>query len=203
MDRVVAAALSNDGSTCTSLLDRVRARDGPAWRRLVQLYGSLIYHWCVESSLSSEDAADVAQEVFRSVATGIADFHHDREQDTFRGWLRTITLNKIRDLARHRARQPRAVGGTEHQIFLTGLADAEPSQERDDRGTQNVLYRRALDLIQGDFEERTWRAFWLTVVEEQSPDAAAAALAMSPAAVRKAKSRVLRRLREELHAEEA
>ena len=198
MDQSAKASYSTGGSTCTSLLDRIRAQDALAWHHMVQLYGPLIYHWCRHSSLSNDDAADVAQEVFRSVASHIADFHRDRQGDTFRGWLRTITLNKIRDLARRRAQEPVAVGGSEHQMFLTEAADVPPPDESDDGGAESLLYRRALDLIHGDFEERTWRAFWLTVVEDYSADDAAARLAMTPVAVRKAKSRVLRRLRETL-----
>jgi RNA polymerase sigma-70 factor (ECF subfamily) len=59
------------------------------------------------------------------------------------------------------------------------------------------LYRRALDLIRGEFEERTWQAFWLTAVEGWDTSAVAAELEMSPVAVRIAKSRVLARLRAE------
>lgn len=52
-------------------------------------------------------------------------------------------------------------------------------------------------LTRNEFEERTWQAFWLTTVEEKSPSLVAQTLEMTPAAVRQAKSRVLRRLREE------
>jgi len=60
------------------------------------------------------------------------------------------------------------------------------------------LARRAVALMQTDFEERTWRAFWLAAVEHQPPASVAEQLGMSTAAVYMAKSRVLRRLREEL-----
>ena len=63
-----------------------------------------------------------------------------------------------------------------------------------DRG----LFERALELIRGEFEERTWHAFWLTAVEDHPTGEVALELVMTPGAVRVAKSRVLRRLREEL-----
>jgi RNA polymerase sigma-70 factor, ECF subfamily len=56
------------GSTSSSLIDLARAGDDRAWRMIVQLYGSLLYHWCRQSSLQPADAADVVQEVFRTVA---------------------------------------------------------------------------------------------------------------------------------------
>ncbi len=55
-----------------------------------------------------------------------------------------------------------------------------------------------LALMQSDFEETTWRAFWLTAVEGQTAPLAAQQIGISTAAVYMAKSRVLRRLREEL-----
>ncbi len=53
-------------------------------------------------------------------------------------------------------------------------------------------------VMQTDFEKSTWRAFWLTAVELLRPQAVAEERDISVAAVYKAKSRVLRRLREEL-----
>jgi RNA polymerase sigma-70 factor (ECF subfamily) len=53
-------------------------------------------------------------------------------------------------------------------------------------------------MVRGEFEERTWQAFWQTVIGGRAPRDVAADLGMSPGAVRVAKSRVLHRLREEL-----
>jgi RNA polymerase sigma-70 factor (ECF subfamily) len=62
----------------------------------------------------------------------------------------------------------------------------------------SALLRRGLELIRGEFEPRTWQAFWLTAVEGRSPKDVAHELGMSDGAVRVAKSRVLHRLRTEL-----
>ena len=52
--------------------------------------------------------------------------------------------------------------------------------------------------MRGEFEERTWQAFWLTAIEGRLPDALVDVLGMTPAAIRQAKSRVLRRLKQEM-----
>lgn len=187
-------------STSSSLVDRVKARDGDAWRRLVDLYGPVVYGWCRRAGLRPEDAADAGQEVFSSVARGIAEFRHDQPGQTFRGWLWTITRNKIHDHFRALGRQPAAVGGSDFQQFLSHLptdsADRSSAVAPDPPAAG--LCRRALELIRSDFEDRTWQAFWLVTVEGQSPTDVAAQLGMTPTAVRKAKSRVLQRLRQEL-----
>lgn len=55
-----------------------------------------------------------------------------------------------------------------------------------------------MNLIRTEFSENAVQAFTLTVLEEQAAPVVAAKLGMTPAAVRKAKSRILKRLREEL-----
>jgi RNA polymerase sigma-70 factor (ECF subfamily) len=61
-----------------------------------------------------------------------------------------------------------------------------------------ALYHRALSQVRSQFEERTWTTFWRVAVEGRSPAEVAAQMGMTPTAVRQAKSRVLRRLKEEL-----
>ena len=55
-----------------------------------------------------------------------------------------------------------------------------------------------LGLVRHEFEDRTWRAFWRVTVEGHSPAEVAAEMGITPSAIRQAKSRVLRRLKEEL-----
>ncbi len=186
-------------STSLSLLERIKAHDQAAWERMVGLYSPLVYRWCRQSGLQAADAADVGQEIFRSVARKIAEFRRDRESDTFRGWLRAITRNKIRDCFRRQRTEPVGAGGTEAQARLLQVEDFD--WEKDDppsnEGDRKVLYRRAVEFVHKEFGERTWQAFWRVAVEEHRPGDVALDLGMSLNAVYLAKSRVLRRLREE------
>jgi len=187
-------------STSRSLLRRAREHDAAAWQKLTAVYTPLVYQWCRQAGLQTSDAADVVQEVFRSVATGLDGFRKERPEDTFRGWLWTITRNKIRDHYRASAGRPEAQGGTTAHVQLQQLPDEAPSDADDATGERlhSKLARRAVSLMQTDFEESTWRAFWLTAVELQPPQSVAEQLGVSAAVVYMAKSRVLRRLREEL-----
>jgi RNA polymerase sigma-70 factor (ECF subfamily) len=191
----------SSGATSRSLLERVKANEAAAWDRLVGLYAPLVFQWCRRWNLHDEDTADILQEVFQSVVTHIEGFRKARPEDTFRGWLRTITRNKVRDHFRRRGREPNAIGGSAAQVRLAQFPDPDLAEE-EDRGKDDDadwgLFHRALNLIRNEFEERTWQAFWRTAVEGQAPTDVGAELSMSPGAVRVAKSRVLRRLREEL-----
>jgi RNA polymerase sigma-70 factor (ECF subfamily) len=183
-------------STSLTLLERIRERDQEAWRRLLHLYAPLVARWCGLKGVRGQDADDVQQEVFRAVAASLDNFRRDRTGDTFRGWLRGITRNKLLDHFRHRESQPEARGGTDAHRNLQQIAESElPDETEEELGG---LYQRALELVRSEFEERTWNAFWRVAVEGQNVSDIAADLGVTPAAVRKAKSRVLHRLREEI-----
>jgi RNA polymerase sigma-70 factor (ECF subfamily) len=184
------------GSTAPSLMQQVKARDPRSWQRLVNLYGPLIYSWSRRSGLQASDAADIVQEVFRAVATHIGGFERTKG-GSFRAWLATITRNKIHDHWRRRANAPAAAGGSEAQGRLLQLPAEESGDSADGSGDMGGLLRVALELIRSEFEERSWQAFWRVTVEGRLPSEVAAELAMSLNGVYVAKSRILRRLREE------
>lgn len=191
--------MNDPQATSLTLLQRAQARQPAAWERLVDLHAPLVLHWCRRAGLKEQDAADVFQEVFRSVAEHLAEFRRDRPGDSFRGWLRTITRNKALDHFRRQQRQPAASGGSDAQRLLMEVPDL--SSEDADPTERDLMTRQlhqALDLIRPEVEEKTWKAFWMVQIDNREPRDAAAELGMTPAAVRKARYRILDRLRQEL-----
>jgi RNA polymerase sigma-70 factor (ECF subfamily) len=166
---------------------------------MVQLYKPLIFHWCARGGVRGADAEDVVQEVLREAATNLEKFRREREGDSFRAWLRGITRNMVLQHFRRANRQPQASGGTHAFVQLQEVAEGETpaSDEEDPPSELEALRRRALELVRGQVEDRTWQAFWLTAMEEHSSIEVAASLGVSATAVRTAKSRVLRRLKEQ------
>ncbi len=198
-DAPAAAEPTGSDATSLSLLYRLKANESAAWDRLVLLYAPLVYHWCRKLQLPDQDAADVFQDVFQSLAAKISTFRKEQPSDTFRGWLRTITHNKVYDHFRRQGREPQAAGGTEANIRFSQLEALNPPTEtNDEEQAYQQLVRRALELIREDFTPRTWQAFWRVAVDGQRPVDIAEELKMRPGAVRVAKSRVLQRLRQEL-----
>ena len=166
---------------------------------MVALYAPLVLGWCRGWGLRDDDAADVFQEVFQAIAKHLSAFRRSRSGDTFRGWLRTITRNKVHDHFRRFEREPPGVGGSQARDFLDRVPQELPPEEVSSSDSLDLdLLRRALDLIRRDFEPRTWSAFWQTAVEGRAAADVAADLNMTPGAVRVAKSRVLQRLRTDL-----
>jgi RNA polymerase sigma-70 factor (ECF subfamily) len=191
---------SSDNLTRTSLIFRARQRDAAAWSELVDLYGPLISYWCRQFRIDEHSAADCVQDVFATVASSLDSFHPQREVGSFRGWLWTVTRNKLMDHFRRSQRNPVAAGGStafgrmQQAADKLELPDQEPSGDRQ----LQELTSRALAQVQNEFESRTWQAFWRSVVDGISTESVAAELQMTPASVRQSRSRILRRLRKQL-----
>jgi RNA polymerase sigma-70 factor (ECF subfamily) len=184
--------------TSLSLLERARARDAAAWRRMVELYRPLVRFWCARGGLRGPDAEDVAQEVLAAAFAGLDGFRRDRPGDTFRGWLRGITRNQVLLHFRRGRGRARAAGGSEAGRHLRDVPDPLAGVEEEEAAEVSRLYRRALEQVRNEFGERTWRAFWRAVVDGRAPAELEQELGMTAAAVRQAKSRVLRRLKQEV-----
>ncbi|AMV39045.1 RNA polymerase sigma factor [Planctomyces sp. SH-PL62] len=195
----VAAHLSAVQADATSLtlLERVKTRDGDAWSRLYALYTPLLRHWCRRWGIRPEDVDDVTQEVFQAVASSLDSFRRDREGASFRGWLHGVARYKVLTLRRREV--SRGVGGADfHDRTLLLPAPVSDPPDEEERGLVGALYREALEGVRGEFEERTWLAFWRATVDGHPPALIADEMGVSPAAVRQAKSRVLRRLKDVL-----
>jgi RNA polymerase sigma-70 factor (ECF subfamily) len=190
--------MTRDGSTSLTLLQRIRSGDTSGWRHVLDLYTPLVYYWCNRWGVPATDAEDVVQEVFQAASQGISTFRREGEGDTFRGWLRGITHHKVLALRRADSRRPDPLGGTDALQMFQEIPGPDAAVDEEEVTQTAALFHRALGLLRAEFEERTWQAFWRTAVDGQPAPSVAGELSMTPNAVRMAKSRVLRRLREEL-----
>lgn len=186
-------------STPVSLLDRLRSNsDREAWARFVELYAPLVYQWLREFQLQHADACDLGQEVLLTVSRDMPTFRYDPGRGSFRGWLRVVVTNQLRGFWRKR-RQLAKTFGEDWQNRLDELEDpASATSRRWDNDHDSQLIARAIMILKTDFETATWTAFWKVVVDGEKAAKVARQLGISENAVRLAKVRVLRRLRQEL-----
>lgn len=183
------------GSSHRSLIRQAAEGDPDGWRRMAAIFGPMIYAWLRKAGLDPHDAADVAQEVLRTVYQRIGEFQ-PHGQGGFRTWLRAIARNKVGDFLRRQGRQVPTIELPPDEALAADDTDDESSQTQ--ASERDGIVRRACLAIQHDFAPRIWQAFWRSVVDQHPTDQVAADLQMSPHAVRQARYRVLRRLREEL-----
>lgn len=199
-----------DGITVTSLslLRRVQQRDAAAWARFVQLYSPLVYAVARSMGLQPPDAQDVSQDIFLKLANVMNEYRHT---GSFRGWLATLTRNRVLDVVRARQHRPAAQGGTDFQAILNAVAqrpaaDAEISRWLEPpTPREDPLLLRALTLLESEFAPETFKAFWRMEIDGNTAEGVARELGWHDEhfprkganRVRQAKARVLKRLREE------
>ena len=191
---------SDPSSISSTLLEQVRAKRPEAWQRLVALYSPVVYHWCRNGGLSRRRCfPDVVQDVFADLVREIGGFRRERSGDSFAAWLRTVTRNKIVNYFRHCSGQPIAEGGTDAYERLQQMPDASELSESVSPGeVSRLVTPLELKRLRAEFEERTWDAFWRSVILHQPPARIALELGVSIDVVYQAKSRILRRLRHQL-----
>lgn len=184
--------------TSVSLLDRLKqpSPDDADWRRLEQMYVPLIRRWIGLVPGLGDEAADLTQDVLVVVLREIPRFERQRE-GSFRAWLRQVTVNRVRTHRKQQRRRP-VVGLDPAEGFLEQLADPNgPLAQKWDREHDQQVFHRLLEIVRGDFSASTWTAFQKFGLEGRPAAQVAAELGLSENAVLQAKSRVLKRLRQE------
>jgi RNA polymerase sigma-70 factor, ECF subfamily len=182
-------------TTPLTLLDHLRqpSCQEEHWGRFVELYSPLLFEWSRRNGVPSDDAPDLVQTVLVTLIKQLPTFER-RPDGSFRGWLFTVLRNCWIDHCRARARQPVIAAGADPNA----KESPDPIEELTEAEYKQYLIRRMLTVIQRDFPERTWKAFWQHVVEEHPAAEVAAKLGTSTNAIYLARGRVMQRLREEL-----
>jgi RNA polymerase sigma-70 factor (ECF subfamily) len=179
------------------MLQQARQGSAEAWERMHRLYQPFIHGWLRRLAVSEQETPDLCQDILTTLVEKLADFQHNGQPRAFRAWLRTVTVNRARLFWRARIREPQASGGA----FLKNLDELEDPASglhgEWDRSHRSHILQTLLDRLAGEFEPVTLEAFRRLGLRGEAAPQVAAALGLSVGAVYIAKSRVLRRLREE------
>jgi RNA polymerase sigma-70 factor (ECF subfamily) len=180
-----------------SLIAQVQSpEDREAWDQFVLIYRPVVYRMARRRGMQDADAQDLVQSVFMRVASSIHRWEKTDPETKFRHWLRRVARNTIFSAL---SRQPKDAAGSEMLDLLAGQPKNEETVELElETETMREQYLHAAAVVKKDVDPDTWRAFELTVVRGQSCDEAADLLGKSVGAVYAARSRVMRRLREQV-----
>lgn len=197
-------------ATRLSLLARVGDDDSRAWGELVELYAPLLVHWCRRWTLDDATTQDCVQEVFMAVLRSLDQYQPQEGQGGFRAWLWTIARHKMIDHQRAGMRGLLATGGSsalrhieqlpEKLSTVESCAEMSPCGLEEPTSAAEVhrLLHRGLHQVRVEFESKTWQAFWRTAVDGLPTAVVADELNLPTGTVRQYRSRVLRRLRQQL-----
>ncbi|MCA9162294.1 MAG: sigma-70 family RNA polymerase sigma factor [Planctomycetales bacterium] len=181
-------------SLTASWLERVKTGDARAWEKLSSAYRDLICWWCTKGRIPEQDIEDVVQDVLAALSVAMPNFR----DESFRGFLWTLTYNKMQDYWRAHYRRPRTQADVD-----VGLVASE--SEQDSRDSEiggiaqqtRIVFSAIVRLVKGEFSETDWRVFWEYAVEGKPVGVVAESYGVSHNKVYLAKSRILRRIRAE------
>jgi RNA polymerase sigma-70 factor (ECF subfamily) len=190
-------SMTSSNATRYSLIQDARSRSSTAWEQLVHIYTPLIQAWGRRLGCQSDEVDDLVQDVFQSVSSSIDSFRGDGVTGSFRGWLWRITYRKWIDRYRRDVHEAQAAGGSTAARALEQIRDTSMNETTEPSTAEmiNGALLRATNLVRNEFQDSHWQAFWQSVIEGQSTELVSQRLSMTPAAVRQARSRILRRLR--------
>ena len=184
-------------TTSESLLFRLQQVDGhldqPAWEEFVRLYTPLMFYWARKTGLGKTDASDLVQDVITQVFQKLPDFCYDASK-SFRGWLRTITLNRYREIKRLKSSGMQFTTDS----ILEELAPVGLAQSAWDIDYARLLVAQSMDQVEEDFAPATWKALRSVMSEGKTVDEAATETNVSQWTIYSARSRLLKHLRSEL-----
>lgn len=156
------------GVTSLSLLERAKNDDGDAWQRIVELYAPLISIWCKHDHKLPDDVSDeITQEVLTQLLKSLPAY----QAQSFRGFLRTMTRNKVVDWIRREQRhEAQGAGGTTALRGVAQLADPYCDDDVSDHPTpseQALLVRKAFEQLESRFDSTTIEVVKLVWIEGQ------------------------------------
>lgn len=184
--------------TRTSLIAQIGSpEDREAWDQFVIMYRPVVYRMARRRGMQDADAQDLVQAVLMRVAGAIQGWEKSSPETKFRHWLRRVARNAI---ATAFSRQPKDVGvGGSEMLDLLAEQPATADIERELlKESMREKYLRAALVVKADVDSESWRAFELTVVNGQPSEEVAKLLGKSMGAIYAARSRIMRRLREQV-----
>ena len=182
--------------TRASVLLRLRA-DGTldrqvGWNDFARIYGPVIAGFARNAGVPPQEVDDVLQDVMLGFFRQSQHFEYDPSRGRFRGYLKTVTLNAIRD--RHRRKRPK-VGLPEN---FEPAEDDDALQATWEHEWTRQLLQRAMERVRATVQPRTLEAFERYGVRGEPAESVSKALGMSEASIRHAKMRIMHQLREEI-----
>ena len=179
-------------------LDHPHALESSSFWVQIEKYKKVIRRCVAGVGLKKDQIDDVAQEVYCDLLQRTKKSQSDSPDQIadFRKFLAAMARYKAIKYRRRLNRQPgRSVGGELNHILLQEIAYSDSSSGPG----STVLYRldRAVKIAERDLNERTWKAFHQTCIVGRPAKDVAHEMGLTVNAVYIARSRALRRIKEE------
>lgn len=187
--------------TSMTLLQAVVRGEPEARRKLVEVYGNVIFRKCRRSGLGEDAAQDLAHDVLVRVFKHIGTFRRNPPEFLFRKWLAVIIRNTVRSALKSHIYSRESIAG-ESTLFdsLIDTCDDETAFTfRDPDLLQSI--REAMQQVEQTVNSVHFQVFLRATVDGLSATDVASEFGLQAADVRKINQRIRRQLVEVLRLE--
>ncbi len=182
-------------TTRASLLIRIKdPRNTRVWSDFDAIYRPILRRFATACGLDEIDAEDAVQYGMAAVHKHIDRFDYDPDRGRFRGWLRTVVNNHVRNLLKKR-RDPIA-----ETRELERPQDREESPEVEfDRMWMEEHLKYCLGKVRAEVEENTFAAYQHYVIDEWSVKRVCGTFKINRNQLYKIKWRITQKLQERMN----
>ena len=167
-----------------------------AWEEFVLVYRPVIYRMARRRGMQDSDAQDVTQDILLRISASI-ERYVQQPGTRFRHWLRRVARNAIFSACSGGTKDCPVGGSIAQDLLEEQPANPELDLELDTECQREQLMRAA-KIVRADVHVDTWQAFQLTMIDGLSCEQAASSLGKSVGTVYAARSRIVKRLRDEI-----
>lgn len=132
-----------------TLVERCRRGDGLAWEALVRRLQSRVYGLAYHYMRNSEEARDVAQDIFIRIYQRLHTFEGG---EIFLPWMLCLARNVCIDALRRRKARPAATGGTIDETVEIAASSPTPEESSSALSSRRLLYRALDKMSESDRE---------------------------------------------------
>lgn len=189
-----------DPTTRVSLILRLNNRqDAEAWEEFVAIYHPMIWRIAKRLGMSDVDASDACQNTMFRLTQVVHKWSPSENNATFRGWLYRVARNCMLRQFEKNIKQAQTISDDESQNYFEQMA-AEPdnSDSAYQLEFQRQVFANAAEKVRPTFNNVYWQSFWLTYVKNNDIKDVAKILDTTVSTVYVARSRVLKRIRDEV-----
>ncbi|MDB4533870.1 sigma-70 family RNA polymerase sigma factor [Vicingaceae bacterium] len=189
-----------DSKTSASLILRLQdPADHAAWSQFAEIYEPLIARMATQMGMQPADVAESTQEVLMHLTSVVRQWQPREQTGSFRSWLRRVARNVMIRFLQTRDHRCMGTGDTGvHKQLAENSNRLGFESQLYDIEFRHQVFGWVVNKIEKDFQQPTWQAFWLTMVENRPIKEVANEIQVSVGAVYIARSRVMRRLQNEV-----
>ena len=179
------------------MIEQAKLREPGAWDALDHLFRPFVLSWFRGQLGNLADTEDLTQDVLTVVHQALPTFEHSGRRGAFRRWPRSICMNRLLGYRRKQSLRGQAIGGSDFHALVHEVADTTDLSAQWDREYAEATLRFLFQRIEASFELQSIQVFRRLALDNLHAAEVAKEFGMTIGAVYVARSRVLRKLREE------